>query len=193
MLETLASSDHPRGTNAFSDHFCPGGVSETSAIRPAGDDRRAGAFWIFALAREGRTGSTPLRSLMTTALLLGRGHKKRAAPHLRERPASLCAPAAGAAGASRAAGWRSKTARGPEVPRFRGIAEAKRTSLREPPGSRESGVHQGLAASRGSDGRQAGGTQTRARRSRPSRCGRREPRGVRRPPRSCRRSRRSRG
>ena len=55
-------------------------------------------------------------------------------------------------------GWRSKSARLAAVPEIRGIAEAKRTLVRESPGSREDRVPQPAAASAGSDGRQADGT-----------------------------------
>ena len=44
-------------------------------------------------------------------------------------------------------GWRSKSARAAVVPEIRVIAEAKRTSVREPPGSREGRVPRPAAAS----------------------------------------------
>ena len=55
-------------------------------------------------------------------------------------------------------GWRSKSARRAVVPEIRGIAKAKRTSVRELLGSREDRVPRPFAASAGSDGRQAAGT-----------------------------------
>ena len=57
-------------------------------------------------------------------------------------------------------GWRSKSARPAEVPRIRGIAKAKRTLVREPPGSREGGVPRPAAAASASSAvRQNGGTK----------------------------------
>ena len=47
------------------------------------------------------------------------------------------------------AGWRSKPARRDEVRRIRGIARAKRTSVREPLGSREGGTPRPFAPLRG--------------------------------------------
>ena len=58
------------------------------------------------------------------------------------------------------AGWRSKSARSPLVPEIGGIAEVKRTSVREPPGSRQARVRGGFAASSRSGGRQAAGTES---------------------------------
>ena len=50
------------------------------------------------------------------------------------------------------------SARAVPVPKIRGIAEAKRTAVRELPGSREDSVRERPAASSRSAGRQAGGT-----------------------------------